>query len=98
MEKKVIAKKRLFVTVSGKVQDVFFRKFVMDNACILGLKGWVRNNYDNRTVEALFEGDQDRICDMVDLLWKGPKGANVENVEMRYEEYAGDYDFFNIVG
>lgn len=91
-------KKRVFCVISGQVQDVFFRKFVKDCAIRIGVKGYVRNNFDNGTVEALFEGEGDKIHEIVNLLWKGPKGSDVENVETRYEDYVGDYDFFSIVG
>jgi acylphosphatase len=85
------------VVVFGKVHNVFFRKFVRDNAISLNLLGYVRNNYDNGTVEALFEGDLKNIEDMIDLLWVGSEGSDVENVIVNKFVYKGSYDFFTIV-
>ena len=93
-----MVKKRVFCVVSGQVQGVFFRKFVKDCAIRIGIKGIVRNNFDDGTVEATFEGDSDKVHEMIDLLWKGSRGSDVENVEIKSEEFLGDYEFFSIVG
>ncbi|MCK5322329.1 MAG: acylphosphatase [Candidatus Aenigmarchaeota archaeon] len=92
-----MVKKRVVAVVHGKVQNVFFRKFVLDNAKALDLKGWVRNDYENNSVETLFEGEDDKVHEMINLLWKGPDGSDVGNVVIRKEDYKGDYDFFSIV-
>ena len=76
---------RARVVVSGRVQGVFFRCETRNRARSLRLAGWVRNNADG-SVEAVFEGDRDRIESMVDWCRRGPAYAAVENVEVAWEE------------
>ena len=51
---------RATVTVHGRVQGVCFRMYACERAEDLGLTGWVRNTRD-RTVEAVFEGEEDPV-------------------------------------
>lgn len=87
--------KRVHVFVSGRVQGVFYRAFTREHAVKLGLKGFVRNLRDGR-VEAVFEGDEEKIKKMIELLKRGPKHAIVEHVEVIEEEYAREFDRFEI--
>lgn len=87
--------KRVRVFVSGKVQGVFFRAYTKEKADELGIKGWVRNLPDGR-VEAVFEGTDDKVDEMVKWCWQGPPHARVENVEVREEDYKGEFDIFEI--
>lgn len=72
---------RAHVTVSGLVQGVFFRDSVRRRARELGVGGWVRNLADGR-VEAIFEGDADRVRQVVDFIRAGPPPARVDAVEV----------------
>ena len=83
---------RARVRVRGRVQGVFFRMETGDRARSLGLSGWVRNCPDG-TVEAVFEGDQTRVESMVDWCARGPVGAHVEGVDVKWEEPAGESGF-----
>lgn len=65
------------VTWKGKVQGVWFRGFVIDNATELGLKGWVRNRPDG-TVEAEIIGDGPTINDLLRRCRQGPPAARVD--------------------
>jgi acylphosphatase len=49
------------------------------------VSGWARNNRDG-TVEAVFEGDASAVEQLVDLSRQGPRGANVDRVEVFPEE------------
>lgn len=84
--------KRALVVVRGSVQGVFFRVETRDRARSLGLAGWVRNAADG-TVEAAFEGDDDRVEEMVDWCRRGPAGARVEDVDVTVVEAEGEDDF-----
>ncbi len=84
---------RAHVFVSGKVQGVFFRSGAKDRAKELGLTGWVRNLKDGR-VEAIFEGEKEKVEKMVEWCRKGPEYAIVKNVEVIPEEYAGEFNGF----
>jgi acylphosphatase len=69
------------VVVHGSVQGVFFRDSTRRKAQSRGVSGWVRNCSDG-TVEALFEGDPDAVETMVAFAREGPRGAQVEHVEV----------------
>ena len=74
------------------MQGVFFRAETRDRAASLGLAGWVRNNPDG-SVEAVFEGERDRVESMVEWCRKGPAHAQVENVDVGWEEPQGHAGF-----
>ena len=74
------------------MQGVYFRAEARDRARSLGLAGWVRNNPD-ATVEAVFEGPRERVDSMVDWSRRGPRGANVTAVDVRWEEPSGEQGF-----
>ena len=69
------------VVVHGSVQGVFFRDSTRRRAESRGVAGWVRNCSDG-TVEALFEGDADAVDALVAFAGDGPRGAQVERVEV----------------
>jgi acylphosphatase len=69
------------VVVHGSVQGVFFRDTMRRKAQSRGVSGWVRNNPDG-TVEALFEGDPEAVESMVAFAREGPRGAQVERVDV----------------
>ena len=66
--------------VTGRVQRVGFRDWTRRQANELGLKGWVRNEPDG-SVAGLIAGPEDKIAEMIQRLWKGPRLATVSNVE-----------------
>lgn len=74
------------------MQGVFFRSETRDRAASLGLGGWVRNNADG-TVEAVFEGDRDRVESIVEWCRTGPALAQVEHVEVAWESPRGEARF-----
>ena len=74
------------------MQGVFFRAETRDRARSLGLAGWVRNAPDG-TVEAVFEGDDERVESMVDWCRRGPSGAHVEDVDVAWERPSGEHGF-----
>lgn len=68
------------IYVSGRVQAVGFRDWVVRNAKALGLIGWVRNRVDGR-VEIVASGDDDAIAKLAEECLKGPALARVDNVD-----------------
>ena len=80
------------VVVHGRVQGVFFRDTVRRMASERGVSGWVRNRPDG-TVEAVFEGATDAVESMVRFAHQGPRGADVEAVEVEEEEPRGESGF-----
>jgi acylphosphatase len=80
------------VIIRGRVQGVFFRAEARDRAASLDLGGWVRNNPDG-TVEAAFEGERERVESMVEWCRRGPALAQVEDVDVAWEQPLGDSRF-----
>lgn len=72
----------------GYVQGVFFRDSVRRLAERHGVTGWVRNNWDG-TVEAVFEGDEDAVEQLVAFMRQGPRGARVDLVDVIDEQPEG---------
>ena len=81
--------------ISGRVQGVFFRMETKRAADRIGVFGSVRNLKDG-SVEAVFEGDQDRINEILDWCRQGPPHADVTDVTATWSEYTGEFDGFNI--
>ncbi len=86
---------RARVVIEGRVQGVFFRASTRDEARALGLRGWVRNLPDGR-VEALFEGEQPAVEQMVGWCHKGPPYAYVHRVQVDWQPYQGDQPDFRV--
>jgi len=80
------------VVVHGNVQGVFFRDTTRRRAQSRGVTGWVRNRSDG-TVEALFEGEMDAVESMVAFARDGPRGAQVERVDVSEAEPEGAMGF-----
>jgi acylphosphatase len=75
---------RAHVFISGRVQGVGYRFSTLDRANELGISGWVRNLPDRR-VEAVFEGSQTAVEEMIQWCDRGPRGAVVNDVAVEYE-------------
>jgi acylphosphatase len=86
---------RAHAFVSGRVQGVFFRDNTRRWAASLGLKGWVRNVLDGR-VEVIAEGEKSKVEIFIIRLREGPPLSRVENVEIAWEEYTGEFDDFRV--
>ena len=88
-------KVRAHILVSGRVQGVYFRENTRKKAQELGVFGWVRNLKDGK-VEALFEGDKEKVERMVDWARQGPSSAKVENIEIDWQDYKGEFENFQL--
>ena len=88
-------KVRAHAIISGRVQGVFFRMETKRAADGFGVLGWVKNLRDG-TVEAVFEGDRDRVDAVLGWCRQGPPHANVVDVNVTWDEYTGQYDRFEI--
>jgi acylphosphatase len=88
-------KTRCHVLVSGRVQGVFFRQGTSEKAKALGLKGWVRNTEDGR-VEAVFEGEREKIEKILEWMKVGPPLARVDGLEIKWEDFKGEFEDFEI--
>lgn len=67
--------------IRGKVQGVFFRESMKDEAKKLGVTGWVRNRSDG-SVEALVQGEEELVTAIIQWAHRGPGRARVDSVEV----------------
>ncbi|MEM3578914.1 MAG: acylphosphatase [Candidatus Bathyarchaeia archaeon] len=88
-------KVRAHVFVSGRVQGVFFRHETRREARLRGVKGWIRNLPDGR-VEAVFEGEEETVKELIKFCKYGPPGARVTGLEVEWEDYTGEFKDFEI--
>ena len=86
---------RAHVCISGRVQGVFYRASTRNKAEQIGLAGWVRNTSDGK-VEAIFEGDESAVKNMIAWCHKGPRSADVSNVTVDYTKFLGEFEEFSI--
>ncbi|MCL2288954.1 MAG: acylphosphatase [Candidatus Bathyarchaeota archaeon] len=87
---------RVHVYVTGKVQGVFFRQNIKRQAQSRGVYGWVSNLSDGR-VEAVFEGKEALVNEVVDYCCHGPSFAKVERVDVFFEDVLDGFSDFRIV-
>jgi acylphosphatase len=86
---------RVHVWISGEVQGVFFRSSIRSQATMKRLKGWVKNLMDGR-VEAVFEGDKEKIDDVLVFCKEGPPGSRIDNLEVKWEKPTSSFNGFEI--
>jgi acylphosphatase len=71
--------KSVHLRIAGRVQGIGYRAWARDEAVRRGLSGWVRNRRD-RSVEAVFSGDDAAVDAMVAACNHGPLGARVTDI------------------
>lgn len=86
---------RVHLTISGKVQGVYFRQHTKQKADELRLGGWVANEADG-TVTVVVEGEENRVNDLVDWCHSGPSRAFVDKVVKVIEPYMAEFEGFDI--
>jgi len=89
-------KARAHVYVSGRVQGVFFRDSLRRLARNLDVTGWARNLHDGR-VETTLEGEKANVEKAIEFCRRGPPGAYVLGLEIKWEEWRGDFTEFQII-
>ena len=76
------------VTISGRVQGVFFRDSLRRHAQSRSVTGWAHNRSDG-AVEAVFEGQPDDVERLIEFAKTGPRQAEVDSVDVREEDPEG---------
>jgi acylphosphatase len=69
------------ISVSGRVQGVYFRVSAKQKALNLGVRGFVQNESDG-TVSVEVEGEPNAVEQMVSWCKKGPGLARVKAIEV----------------
>ncbi|MDH3624288.1 MAG: acylphosphatase [Myxococcales bacterium] len=90
-----MGQKRIHLVVRGRVQGVYFRATAQREARQHGLSGWVKNRSDG-SVEIVAEGEEDDVKDFLAWSQKGPSTARVDDVNVRWRSYTGEYTDFRI--
>ena len=67
------------LTITGKVQGVGYRASFAALADALHLSGWVRNRHDG-SVEAMVDGEEAAVRQIIDWSHRGPPSAHVDGV------------------
>ena len=86
---------RASVLVSGMVQGVCFRYYTRAKAAELDVKGWVKNRMDGK-LEAVFEGEKEKVEELIRWCNRGPYGAVVDGVDVNWEESKNEFAEFSI--
>lgn len=84
--------KKVRAVVLGRVQGVWFRANTMQEARLLGVRGYARNLPDG-SVEIVAEGDASAVDSLLAWAKDGPPLAVVR--EVRVEELEYDQEFSN---
>ena len=83
------------VVVHGRVQGVYYRFGVQQEAQANGTTGWVRNLPDG-SVEAVVQGPTDRVQKVINWMRRGPRGAWVSSVDVNWSEPTTVFSSFDI--
>jgi acylphosphatase len=86
---------RARIKIHGRVQGVYYRASMAQQATQLGIVGWVRNCEDG-SVEAVAEGNRAAIDALLCWCRHGPAGARVDNLDVLWDTAAGGFDRFGI--
>lgn len=81
--------------VSGNVQGVGYRYFVLHRAKALGLRGFVRNHEDG-SVEIVAQGPRERLEMLLEELRKGPSAGRVDRARAEWRNETKSFDGFSI--
>ena len=81
--------------MTGRVQGVGYRYFVLREADALDLVGWVANESDG-SVRLVAEGPRDRLETLLASLREGPPGALVTHVSEAWMTAVGRFDGFGV--
>ncbi|HXG14407.1 MAG TPA: acylphosphatase [Candidatus Nitrosotenuis sp.] len=91
-----MGKQRVHLFISGKVQGVFFRQAMKVAAKKNHVTGWVKNLKDGR-VEAVIEGEDLNVSNVVEWCHAGPANARVEDVVIKNEKFKDEFTKFDVL-
>ena len=87
--------KKVRAIVSGRVQGVWFRANTMQEAKLLGVRGYARNQPDG-SVEIVAEGEAAAVETLLAWVGEGPPLAVVRNVRVEDLDYEEEFSDFGI--
>ena len=87
---------RLHAVVTGVVQGVGYRWFVIRAARCMELTGFARNLHDGG-VEVVAEGAREELERLLGILYEGPRASVVRGVDVGWGEATGEYYVFDVL-
>lgn len=86
---------RAELCIKGRVQGVFYRQSTKETATALGLTGWVRN-LENGDVDAVVEGPETAIQNLIEWCWIGPPAAHVSDITTEWSSAQDQFSDFSV--
>jgi acylphosphatase len=86
---------RAHLLITGIVQGVGYRWSCRRAGQGIGVTGWVRNLDDGR-VEALVQGTQEQVENLIKWCYRGPEEARVSDIAVTYEDSLESFPDFGI--
>jgi acylphosphatase len=86
---------RAELTITGRVQGVFYRASARQEAMRLGIAGEIRN-LPGGEVEAVVEGPREKLEEFIAWCKRGPTAARVDDVQVRWAPPRGEFHTFRI--
>ena len=74
--------KTFSINFVGRVQGIGFRFLTMRKANSIGITGWVKNSYQRDLVEAVFQGDEKKVNELIEYLKSNPFFVRVDHVAL----------------
>ncbi len=95
--------KQVHVYIKGDVIGVGFRAWTKIQAKIIGVNGWVKNVFTHPEtfgpgggVEAVFQGEDIKVEEMLEKIKEGPSVSRVEDIEVFHQNTREIYERFEI--
>lgn len=86
---------RRHLVIRGRVQGVWFRESTRRQAVALSVTGWVKNLAEG-SVEAVLEGPEPQVSQLISWCHKGPSAASVTEIHETQETWRKEFDDFEI--
>jgi len=86
---------RVHIWVTGRVQGVGFRAFVLQSGPFFGITGWVHNVGYNQ-VETVAEGSRVVLERFFEVVKNGPRASRVEEARVEWETPTGEFEGFEV--
>ncbi|MBV8397805.1 MAG: acylphosphatase [Acetobacteraceae bacterium] len=83
------------LVISGRVQGIGYRQWMVEAARSLGVSGWVRNRLDG-SVEALVAGETAAVEELLRACRRGPRLAVVAQIDEQLTEPPEQIGFYHL--
>ena len=95
--------KQVHMYIKGDVIGVGFRAWTKIQAKMVGVNGWIRNVFEHPDtfgkgggVEAVFQGEDRKVDDIIERVKDGPPVSRVDDVEIYWQNSKEVFEGFEI--